>query len=298
MSASPRNDDATNPAPRYASAGRRREPAGDDRPPEEQSAGDEHAVLDVQRPAGVERPVVEAGEMRRVPGDEPRGQRVARADVPRAVAVEPRAHRRREPEQDEQRRDVGDQRVLQEVDEQQPLGRDRLERRVERRGDEEDARARSTKRASGTAGRARAPRRTRRPPRRRARGTPTRTRSRSALTRCTSRGVTTGRSRKNTSTPSVSSCSAIITTPASCWSVAPRSRTRRGRSDRAGGSEDEHVGEHLAAANIAAASATRPPTVSRWCEPGSMRSVHTRRPASTQHACSKSCSYGCRSARS
>ena len=60
---------------------RRREPAGDERPPEEEAAEDEQRVLDVERPAGAERPFVEARNVRAVPGGEPRRQCVARAQM-------------------------------------------------------------------------------------------------------------------------------------------------------------------------------------------------------------------------
>ena len=110
---------------------RRRQPAGDERPPEEQPAGDQQGVLHVERPLAAQGPVVEAREVRAVPGGEPGEERVARPHVPSAVGIEPRPHRRREPQKHERRRDVCDQRVLEQMHEQKPLGRDRLERGVQ-----------------------------------------------------------------------------------------------------------------------------------------------------------------------
>ena len=221
--------------------GRRRQAAGDDRPPEHQPGRDQHRVLDVQRPAGAQRPVVEAGRVRPVPGDEPRGQRVPRADVARAATVQPALHRRRQTEQDQQRRDVRDQRVLQQVDEQEVVLGDRLERRVERcreqeqpdaerrrsparrpvvargadvhdggRGDEneEDRLEREARRAHARDGSRR--------------GAPTRRQR--------------GRSRSVTQIPSMSSCSTIITTPDELLiGERARARTRPGTPGRAGG---------------------------------------------------------------
>src|SRR5438309_11674728 len=66
---------------------RDRQSSADDRPPEDESARDQQRMLDVERPARVEGPCVEAGEVRAVPREEPRDDCVARADVARAVAA-------------------------------------------------------------------------------------------------------------------------------------------------------------------------------------------------------------------
>jgi hypothetical protein len=57
-----------------AKACRRREAAAHDRPPEEQPSRDQDRVLHVQSPARAQRPVVEDGDVRAVPGGEPEGQ--------------------------------------------------------------------------------------------------------------------------------------------------------------------------------------------------------------------------------
>src|SRR5205823_8412220 len=66
--------------PEIRERGRRTQLPRHERPPEEQATDDEQSVLDVQRPAGVERPVVEAGEMRPVPRCEPSEDGPPRAD--------------------------------------------------------------------------------------------------------------------------------------------------------------------------------------------------------------------------
>ena len=182
-------------------------------------------MLEVERPAGVERPVVEAGEVRPVPGGEPREEREAgarhRREGASAAARDRVPHRRREAEQQQRRRDVRDQPVLEKMDEQQPVGGDRLERRVQRRRDQEQP-----GRKAGD------------PPRRRPlapRGTGVQ-RSRDdgqyeierlegearRAHAVASRRAGRSRNRRSTATsvPSVSSCSTIITTPESCWSVS------------------------------------------------------------------------------
>src|SRR5439155_10428333 len=161
---------------------------------------------------------VEASDVRSVPGEEPCGKCVARPDAPRAVRVEPSTHSRSETEEDEERRDVGDEGVLQQVDEEQALGRDRLERRVECSRDENE-----TQRIEP------------RPPRRRtvvARrpcvgggggGSDTEERvleaeAGGAHAVATRAWRSRGRMSRKTNVPSTSSCSAIITIPASFWS--------------------------------------------------------------------------------
>src|SRR5439155_6038029 len=72
---------------------RRRQPSGDERPPEEEAAENEQRMFDVERPAALERPVVETGDVGAVPRDEPGGQCVASAKATRAVCGEPPAHR-------------------------------------------------------------------------------------------------------------------------------------------------------------------------------------------------------------
>src|SRR5437879_13335709 len=84
-----RRDEA---GPEVCERGRRRKPSGDERPPEEQASEDEQGVLDVERPAAAQRPVVEARDMRAVPGGEPRGQRVPCAKATQPTCVEPVAH--------------------------------------------------------------------------------------------------------------------------------------------------------------------------------------------------------------
>ena len=228
MSARPRNDDVMNAIPRYASAAARREAARDDRPPEHEAGGDQDRVLDVQRPARPQRPVVEAGRVRPVPGDQPRRQRIPGADVAGAAAVQRVLHPRRQPEQDQQRRDVGDQRVLEQVDEQEVVRGDRLQRRVERHRDEEQP---QPERRRAQAGRSVVPRcedvhdggsgdeheeeRLEREARR------AHARDGSSCAAPTRRKR--GRSSNVTQIPSMSSCSTIITTPESCWSVSAES---------------------------------------------------------------------------
>ena len=117
---------------------------GEHRPPEDEADGDEQRVLDVERPRVLEREVVEERQMDRVPADEPDRQRDPRAreagERPsrraRAIAG---AHRRRQPEEEERRRPVGDHHVLEQVEEQEVIGGDRLEGRVERAGDQQEA---------------------------------------------------------------------------------------------------------------------------------------------------------------
>ena len=107
---------------------RRREATAHDRPPEEKARGHEDPVLEVQSPAGAERPVVERGEMRQVPRAEPERKDPARPEPSEAVASELFPHLWRQAEHDEKRRHVRDQRVLEQVHEQQVLRRDRLQR--------------------------------------------------------------------------------------------------------------------------------------------------------------------------
>ena len=180
---------------------------------------------------------------------EPGGERVAGAQPARAVRVEPCAHRRRQAEQDKRRRDVGDQRVLQQVDEQQSLGSDRLERRVERRGDQQQAESRTPRPPAAAAGRPARPRRT--PPRRRPpspRNTHSKLKLVALMRRRRARAASRGRSSRKTSVPSVTSCSTIITTPGELLVGVRRDAVRAAirrieRVER----EDEHVGEHLPA---------------------------------------------------
>ena len=204
-----------------------------------------NSVLDVEQPRVAERDVVDAAEVDDVPADEPDrqrhrrpGRRTRTAGRPaRAIAA---AHRRRQPEDQERRRPVGDDHVLEQVEEDEVVDRDRLERRVEgaRRSARRPAR---TRRVPAPGAAARGARRGRTPTRA---PTPSTTNSgsnvndqaeriRRGLARRPSaslgplplaRRAAAARTRDRRS----AICSTIITTPASFWSVSgerPSSRT-------------------------------------------------------------------------
>ena len=179
-------------------------------------------MLDVEPPAGAQRPVVERREVREVPREEPDGQDPARLQAVGAVAVQRVPHRGRQAEQYEERRDVGDERVLEQVHEQEVVRREVLERRVERGGDEEETRGeRGEAPAGGRIAACGAPVEDG-GGERRARERAARSRSGTGSCRRESgaRGCQRGRSSSATHVPSVSSCSTIITSPATCWSAS------------------------------------------------------------------------------
>ena len=215
----------------------------EDGPPEEQADRDHEQVLDVEEPRVAERDVVDAAEVDDVPADEPDRQRDGRPrherERPAAPGGDRTAHGRREPEDEERRRPVGDDHVLQQVEEHEVVDRDRLERRVQRSHDEDDA-GRERRRVPD-AGPLAAPRAAvgdqrhdaeddeQRLERERRGGSHQTTgwcvAGTSSLTRCSRREA---RSNSTNARPRVAICSTIITTPATFWSVSgdrPRSRT-------------------------------------------------------------------------
>ena len=114
----------------------------DHRPPEHEPDGDEREVLDVQEPGVAQRRVVEGGQVDQIPAREPDGQRNLRARDPGErrgrLAGRGRSHGGGQPKDEQQRSPVGDHHVLEEVEEQQVLDGDRLERRVQGARDEQE----------------------------------------------------------------------------------------------------------------------------------------------------------------
>ena len=112
-------------------------------PPEEQPDRDQERVLDREQERVAHERVVHRAEVHDVPADEPDRQRHLRPRDPRepgsAARRDPRAHRGGEADQEERRRPVGDHHVLEQVEEDEVLDRDRPERRVQRDHDERDA---------------------------------------------------------------------------------------------------------------------------------------------------------------
>src|SRR3954468_6033425 len=203
---------------------RRREAAAHDRPPEEQAGRDQDRVLDAQAPSRAQGPVVERRDVGQVPRAEPDREDPAGAERPQPSTAELRPQPRGQTQQDEERREVRDEPVLQQVDEQEVLRSDRLEWRVERGRGQEDP--------GGEGGDA---------PRRRpagARGAPVEHGRRdgereeerleaegrrahvAAARRALRARIQRGRRSSATQMPSVRSCSTIITIPESCWSVS------------------------------------------------------------------------------
>ena len=90
-----------------------------------------------------QRPVVEEREVDAVPDDDPEDQRDGgpRDARERAAAGggDAAAHRGGEADDHERRAPVGHQRVLEQVGDQEVVGRERLERRVDRDGDQQQA---------------------------------------------------------------------------------------------------------------------------------------------------------------
>src|SRR6266516_1614204 len=213
----------------------------EDGPPEDEPREDQEAVLDVERPLVPEGPVVERRQVDAVPDEEPERQREDGSRQERERTAPPRgdrlAHRRREAKHEQRRRPVRDHHVLEQVDHQQVVDRDRLERRVEGKGDQDEAEREDRRARPGrpldrpaevdvdvTS-------RNRQDEEERLEAERVRGRrihlGESAGTRAR-RSRRYGRSRMATQIPSVSSCSTIITAPARRWSVSgesPKSRS-------------------------------------------------------------------------
>src|SRR5947209_2033038 len=105
-------------------------------------------MLDVQRPCVTECVVVERRQVHEVPDRKPGAERQPWAQQRRGAARDRRAHLRRQAEHEQRRRPVRDHHVAEQVEEQEVVERDRLERRAESRDDEdepecEDGRARA-----------------------------------------------------------------------------------------------------------------------------------------------------------
>ena len=264
-------------------------------------------MLDVQQPRVPQRVVVERRQVDAVPDDQPERQHEARPGQRGEPAPPARrdggAHGRRQAEHQQRRRPVGDHHVLQQVDHEQVVDRDRLERRVERDRDERDAEPEQ-----------------RRPPARRPLDGPRqpdvavdgrggeheeerleaeRRRGRRAHVkagfRCRSR--TYGRSSRATQIPSVSSCSVIITTPGQTLVGQRRdpvradvARVRRARREEQRVDERLREREHPEREEDPLRPAQAP------CRAGSTSWVHTSSPASTKLRCSRSCTVWCAAA--
>ncbi len=206
---------------------------------------------------------------------------VTARNAPPAGSREPPAHRGRETDDRERRAPVGDERVLEQVHEEQVVGRERLERRVDRDGDQcepgsrrwppgrgSDARRRASCRTSQTYAAAARRTRTRNSGSKVKRyGEPvTVTWSRSylggqaGLASTTLRRRSSGRRGRRAKVPRARSCSTVITSPAILWSRSGESENTRwvcagvGRIERVQ-AEDQHIGDRRAHAP----AAPRPP---------------------------------------